>query len=137
MDIILGYDADELFYEEDGVVSFELQSTLELDTALDGIRTRKGYAPFFDESAPNCWTNGWYEVYLEVDVFNRKIVDIVGVVKGNDADEEDCPDDEKYYRLGDYTSIDKDNIMNQLVTELRKRFHTSLDEIEKEVREYG
>ena len=139
MDIILSYDADELFYIEDkipGQVSFELQSTQELDTIVDGIRKRKGYTPFFDETGSDMWTNGWYDFYLEVDVLKRKVVSLVAVVCGNDNDRDIVPDDKNYYRLEEYTSIDFEDVIKQLVAELRKRYHTSLDEIEKEVREY-
>ena len=135
MDIILSYDADELFNVDGILVSFELQSTTELDTMVDGIRKRSGYIPFFDETGSDIWTNGWYDFYLEVDVLKRKVVSLVAVVCGNDNERDIVPDDKNYYRLEEYTSIDFEDVMKQLVVELRKR-HTSLDEIEKEVREY-
>lgn len=139
MDIVLSYDADELFYIEDkipGQVSFELESTQELDTMADAIRQRWGYTPFFDETGSDIWTNGWYDFYLLVNVFDKSIVSIQFNVKGNNADEETCPDNEFSYYIDDYVEIDRDDILRQLVAELRKRYHTSLDEIEREVREY-
>ena len=135
MDIILSHDADELFNMNESCVSFELQSTTELDTMMDGIRKRNGYIPFFDETGSDIWTNGWYDFYLEVDVLKRKAVSLVAVVCGNDNDRDIVPDDKNYYRLEEYTSIDFEDVIKQLVVELRKR-HTSLDEIEKEIREY-
>lgn len=139
MDIVLSYDAEELFYIEDkipGQVSFELQSTQELDTMADAIRQRYGYMPFFDETGSDIWSNGWYDFYLLVDVFDKSVISIQFNVKGNNADEEICPDNEFNYYIDDYVEIDRDDIMKQLIVELRKRYHTSLDEIEKEVREY-
>ncbi len=130
MDIILSHDADELYNMNETCVSFELQSTTELDTIVDARRQRKGYIPFFDETAPEICTNGWYDFYLEVNVLKRKVVSLVAVVC-----EETVPDDKNYYRLEEYTTIDFEDVMKQLVAELRKR-HTSLDEIEKEIREY-
>lgn len=136
MTIILSSDADELFYVHDhNKISFELQSTTELDAYADEIRERKGYAPFFDESQ-EYWDNGWYDFYLLVDVFDKSVVSIQFNVTGNDADEEICPDNGFSYYIDDYVEIDRDDILKQLVAELRKRYHTSLDEIEKEVREY-
>ncbi len=135
MDIILSHDTDELFNIDGTLASFELQSTTELDTMVDSIRKRNGYIPFFDETGSDIWTNGWYDFYLEVDVLKRKVVSIVAVVCGNDNDKETVPDDKNFYSLEEYTSIDFEDVIKQLVVELRKR-HTSLDEIEKEVKEY-
>ena len=135
MDIILSHDTDELYNIDGTLASFELQSTTELDTMADAIRQRNGYIPFFDETGSDIWTNGWYDFYLEVDVLKRKATSLVAVVCGNDNDRDIVPDDKNYYRLEEYTSIDFEDVIKQLVVELRKR-HTSLDEIEKEVREY-
>ena len=57
MDIILSNDADELYNINGTLASFELQSTTELDTMMDGIRKRNGYIPFFDETGSEIWTN--------------------------------------------------------------------------------
>lgn len=134
MDIILSHDTDELYNIDGTLASFELQSTTELDTMADAIRQRNGYIPFFDETGSDIWTNGWYDFYLEVDVLKRKATSLVAVVCGNDNDRDIVPDDKNYYRLEEYTSIDFEDVMKQLIAELRKRY-TSLDEIEKEVRE--
>ena len=134
MDIILSHDTDELYNIDGTLASFELQSTTELDTMAYAIRQRNGYIPFFDETGSDIWTNGWYDFYLEVDVLKRKATSLVAVVCGNDNDRDIVPDDKNYYRLEEYTSIDFEDVMKQLIAELRKRY-TSLDEIEKEVRE--
>ena len=139
MNIVLSSTAEELYYIEDkipGQVSFELEDTQELDTMADAIRQRYGYIPFFDETGSDIWTNGWYDFYLLVDVFDKSVISIQFNVKGNEADEETCPDNEFSYYIDDYVEIDRDDILKQLVAELRKKYHTSLDEIEKEVREY-
>ena len=139
MNIVLSSTAEELYYIEDkipGQISFELESTQELDTMADAIRQRYGYIPFFDETGSDIWTNGWYDFYLLVDVFDKSVISIQFNVKGNDADEETCPDNEFSYYIDDYVEIDRDDILKQLIAELRKKYHTSLDEIEKEVREY-
>lgn len=135
MDIILSNDADELYYADGNIVSFELQSTAELDTIADAIRKRKGYIPFFDETGSDIWTNGWYDFYLEMDIHKRIATSLTCVVCGNDIDKETVPDDKAYYRIEEYTTVDFENVIAQLVKELRKR-HTSLDEIEKEMKEY-
>lgn len=131
MKIILSKDADELYYEEKNIVSFEIQSTPELDTIVDGIRKRKGYIPFFDETGSSINYNGWYEFYLEFNISNNKLVGIVAVVNGN-ADKETCPDDKDIYRLEEFTSFDQDDVAKQLIDELNER-NTSLLEIKEEI----
>lgn len=139
MDIILSYDSENLYYIEDkipGQVSFELQSTQELDTIADGIRQRRGYVPFYGEAGSDIWSDGWYDFNLLVNVFDKSVVSIEIYVEGNHADEEICPDNHERYYIDDYMEIDREDILKQLTTELRKRYHTSLNEIEKEVKEY-
>lgn len=131
MKIILSTDAYELFYEEKGIISFELQSTTELDSIVDGIRKRKGYIPFFDETANNINDNGWYEFYLEVDITTLNFISIRAIVKGN-SDNDICPDDNDIYRLEGFTSFDQNDVMQQLIEEL-KNHNTSLTEIRKEI----
>lgn len=138
MDIFLSSDAYDLYYIEDkipGRINFEISDTTELNSIADVIRQRYGYIPFFDESAPEIWGNGWYDFYLQIDVFKRYVTGIGFTVQGNNADKEICPDNRDEYWIDEYTSYDEEDVMKKLITELRKR-HTSLDEIEKEVREY-
>lgn len=131
MKIRLSKDADELYYEEKNIISFEIQSTTELDTIVDGIRMRKGYVPFFDETANSINDNGWYDFYLEINVLDLTFASLIAVVTGN-ADMEICPDDKEFYRLEEFTSFDHDNVMKQLVKEL-KEYKTSLNEIKDEI----
>lgn len=131
MKIILSTDAYELYYEEKGIISFELQSTTELDSIVDGIRKRKGYIPFFDETANSINDNGWYEFYLEINVLDLTFASLIAIVTGN-ADMEICPDDKEFYRLEEFTSFDHDDVMKQLVKEL-KEYKTSLNEIKDEI----
>jgi len=131
MKIILSKDADELYYEEKKIVSFEIQSTPELDTIVDGIRKRKGYIPFFDETANSINDNGWYDFYIEIDISKLKFASLVAVIEGN-ADKEICPDNKAIYRLEEFTSFNHEDIIHQLNENL-KEYNTSLNEIQVEI----
>lgn len=131
MKIILSTDADELYYEEKGIVSFELQSTIELDTIVDGIRKRKWYIPFFDETGNSTNYNGWYEFYLEINIADIKFIGISAIVNGN-ADKGTCPDDKEIYKLEEFTNLNKNDVMQQLINELNER-NTSLFKIKEEL----
>ena len=130
MKIVLSTTADELWYAEKvNEVSFELESTSELDDYADGIRERQGYIPFFDDRK-DWWDDGWYEFYLRVNPKEKKVIDIDFVVQGNCSDKEIVPDDGKVYGLADY--IDLSGVMEQLVKLLKEK-GTSLEEIAKEI----
>lgn len=132
MNIVLSTTADELYYcESKTEVSFEIEETPELNDIVDGIRIRNGFIPFFADRM-EVWDNGWYDFYLRINPQTEKVLDIDCVVIGNDADENICPDNNKYYHLGEYVSLD--GVMEQLVAQLRQHDIT-LEDIRKEIDE--
>ena len=110
------------YYDNFPMITYGIESD-DIVEMIEAKRKAKGFPTFFDETDPNMWNDGWYNIYIQIDLELKYVVSLWVDVVSN-TDKETVPDTDMSYSV----RYDSGELIQQIQLELRDKYNTTLEQ---------